>query len=86
MHSDLSIGHHEYVKQCQKLQLPVKLVLLEQSCDHIDHTHQPNGVLSSVCLSRDEANSLINSYFAKQQRFHTIIESRDKVVIIIYIV
>ena len=84
-HSDLSLEQHEYVKQCQKLRTDVKLVLADKPSDQhsLDHT-LPEGEKaasdSSCCISHEEANSLLNSYLAKEHRLRCLLESKDQIV------
>lgn len=83
--SDLGLGQHEYVKQCQKLRTDVKLVLVEKPPNRnktMDHPLPQGGntAAGGSCISQDEANSLLNSYYAKEQKFRSVLESHENMV------
>ncbi len=84
LHSDLSLGQHEYVKQCQKLRVDIKLVLMDKAPDRskldLPRPQEDKPAPGGCCISQEEANSLLNSYYAKEQRFRAVLESREKMV------
>jgi len=80
-HSDLPLGQHDYVNHCQKLHAPIKLVLVDKPHDNSGHTPElPSTSQSRLCVSREEANDLFNSYTAKELRFRSVLESRSQLV------
>lgn len=82
LYSDLSLGQHEYVKQCQKLRVDIKLVLVEKAPDRnkldLPRPEEDKPDPCGCCISQDEANSLLNSYYAKEEKFRSVLESREK--------
>lgn len=73
------------MKQCQKLRTEVKLVLLEKSTASMNDRRvvSPSptpSTRSTSTVSQQEMNNLLNSYYAKEGKFRSVLQSHSEMV------
>lgn len=88
--SNRLLSDYEYIHQCRKFAVPVKLVIVEKkkpSPVRGRRSPLPNLSIPSAfppnlsrCVSLKEANALLDSYHAKEEKFRGFLKSKQNPV------